>query len=145
MDAIQILEKDHKGAKEILEEISKKIGPEKKKLFETLKHELEMHNSIEENIFYPAVQANPKAAGFSVKDNEAHEVVEAALIQLEELSVEDPGWTPLFMSMQDSLLKHVADEEGRMFVAIRNILTAQQLSELGRRMETEKELLLHPV
>jgi len=145
MDAIGILEKDHQDARKVLEEISGSSGLKKKKLFDALKRELELHNAIEERIFYPAVLANAKTAGLPAQDAKAHKVVEDALEQLAKMPVEDPNWTRDFNAMQDKLLKHVSDEEKIFFVKIREILGATELVELGEKMLTAKDQQLYAI
>jgi iron-sulfur cluster repair protein YtfE (RIC family) len=142
MDAIEMLKKEHKGAKGVMEEIIKSSGAKRKKLFETLKGELGIHDRVEEQIFYPAVQNNAKAAGFPAADKKAHEAVEAALAALEKLPIEDKNWINSFKAMQTALLAHVADEETRLFVTIRTILSNDELMQLGDKMKAGKEKLV---
>jgi iron-sulfur cluster repair protein YtfE (RIC family) len=145
MDAIGMLEKDHADAKKAMEEIASlpaDAGDRKKKLFDKLKHELEVHDSIEENLFYPSVQSHAKGLNFTAKDREAHEVVEEALAELAGMPVTEGSWMATFNSMRESLLRHVKDEETNLFVKIRQGLSATQLVELGARMEAEKQRMM---
>ena len=139
MDAIELLEADHKKAKKVMQEIAASSSAKKKELFSNLKRELEEHDSIEENIFYPAVLSNPRTAGFQAKDKEAHSVVEEALRQLADLEVDDPDWIPTFDAMQKRQLDHVADEEGNLFIKIRGVVSQAELDALGVRVKAEKE------
>ena len=140
MDAIDMLMKDHAGAKKALEAILAMPGGEKKKKsFEALKKELELHDHIEETIFYPTVKAHPRAGDFGGQDKAAHEVVEEALAQLAEMPNDSPEWNKAFASMQESLLRHVRDEESNIFVKIKAALSPAELKDLGKRMQVEKE------
>jgi iron-sulfur cluster repair protein YtfE (RIC family) len=138
MDAIGMLEKDHKDAKRLMDEISLSIGPQKKKLFEGLKRALETHDELEESIFYPTVLAHPKTSSFPVRDKEAHQVVEKALEQLAIMPMEGPDWARAFDAMKEKLLKHVADEEQVLFIKIREVLSATELVELGDKMKATR-------
>ena|SRR3984957_4580690 len=142
MDAIEMLKKEHKGAKALMEEIVSASGAKRKKLFETLKGELEIHDRVEETIFYPAVKNNPNASSFPAVDKLAHETVEAALASLEKQAVDDKSWIESFKAMQKALLAHVADEENRLFVTIRTILSNDELAQLGDRMKAAKERMV---
>jgi len=142
MDAIEMLKKEHKGAKALMEEIVSASGAKRKKLFETLKGELEIHDRVEETIFYPAVKNNPNASSFPAVDKLAHETVEAALASLEKQAVDDKSWIESFKAMQKALLAHVADEENRLFVTIRTILSNDELAQLGERMKAAKERMV---
>ena len=142
MNAIDLLMKDHQGAKKAMDELGQASGAKRMEIFKTLKHELEVHDHIEETIFYPGVLAEAGGAGLNKGDKEAHEAVEETLDQLLELPVEDPDWMPTFNAMRTNLLAHVADEEGNLFPRIRKALSAQRLETLGQRMAEEKEARL---
>lgn len=145
MDAIGMLEQEHKNVKLIMEEIAKSAGSQKKKLFETLKHALEAHDHLEEVIFYPSVLLSPKTEGLLKQDKKAHEVVEKALDQLASLPLESSDWTPIFNAMKERLLKHVSDEESNFFIKIREVLSATELVELGDKMKAETQRQLTAV
>ena len=54
MDALQILEQDHRKVKILFREIKDANDPSKKKeLFDKIDGELETHTHIEETVFYP--------------------------------------------------------------------------------------------
>lgn len=139
MNAIDLLEKDHAGAKKAMNQLPALKGAEKKALFMTLKGELELHDRIEEDIFYPAVVAHPGCAGLSAGDKAAHASVEAALAKLEKLAIEDASWQPTFDGMQKKLSEHIADEEGNLFVKIRQAIKGPELDALGAKMAAEKD------
>lgn len=143
MNAISILEAQHKKAGLAMEAISQATGSHKKELFKALKSELEAHDSLEENIFYPAIQQNIKTADFYSEDSRAHQVVEKALKVLLDMPIEDASWGTSFESMRAILLKHVADEEQNVFPKISKTLTIGELDALGARMEqgTEKPMV----
>ena len=142
MDAIEMLKSEHKGAKGLMEEIAKATGAKRKQLFEKLMGELETHDRIEEQVFYPAVAANPKSASLPGADKKAHEAVEAILATLHSLPVEDKTWITQFSAMQKQLLAHVADEETKYFVLIRTLLSTAELIALGEKMKTAKKQLV---
>lgn len=145
MDAIVFLETEHLGAKKAMEQISNSPTLKKKQLFLALKMELEMHDKLEETIFYPAVLANPKTKGFPGIDKQAHLAVEQALDKLTIMPADDAAWTHNFDSMRKALLQHVADEETHLFVKIRESLDQAELNAIGDKMKTEKERQLKAV
>jgi iron-sulfur cluster repair protein YtfE (RIC family) len=56
-DAISLLKKDHATVRELLDELEKAAmndGSEAESLLETIEAELQVHTTIEEEIFYPA-------------------------------------------------------------------------------------------
>ena len=57
MDALQILEQDHRKVKILFREVKDAKDPDKKKeLFDKIDGELETHTHIEETVFYPAIE-----------------------------------------------------------------------------------------
>ncbi len=138
MNAIQILEKDHKSAKSAIQEIGRSKGQKKKSLFEDFKEELERHDRVEEQVFYPAVQAHSLAGDVPAMDRQAHEAVGTALGLLEKMPIFDPRWDPTFRDMRIQLLRHFADEEGRIFLAVKKAMKPQELEDLGGKMRTFK-------
>jgi hypothetical protein len=142
MNAVDLLIKEHQEARKAMEQIAKSRGPRKMELFLALKGELSVHDSIEEEIFYPSVATHPRLSALKSKDKDDHAVVEAALERLAGLPVDDPDWDAEFEAMRNRLLKHVADEETDFFVRIRKELPAGELDALGKRMEEEKKAWL---
>jgi hemerythrin superfamily protein len=141
MDAIGILQEEHRAAKTAMEKVGMSLPVAKRERFMVLKRELEMHDSIEERIFYTAVSAHPKTAGLALGDKSVHRDLEASLEQLSKLPVEDASWMSTFNSMKERLLKHVNDEEKNIFPHVREVMTEPELEALGRRMSVERERL----
>jgi hemerythrin superfamily protein len=142
MDAIEILKTEHRGAKGLMVEVLAATGAKRKGLFDKLKGELEAHDRIEEQVFYPSVRSAPKAAGLPAADKKAHEAVEALLDKLHALPVDDGSWTGLFAGMQKQLLAHVAEEETKYFVTVRSLFSAAELEALGQKMAAAKKVLV---
>lgn len=63
MDAVKLLKQDHDEVKGMLAELESTTERAEKTRTEslaTLKHELEAHEAIEEEIFYPPLKEHPK-------------------------------------------------------------------------------------
>jgi iron-sulfur cluster repair protein YtfE (RIC family) len=138
MNAIELLVQEHDEAKIGMKEVFRSSGVKKDQLFRELKREIEMHNYLEETIFYPSVLGYPGASSLAAKDKVAHKALEEALVKLTLLPMDDPAWSRNFSAMQARLLMHIADEEGTLFVKIRNLLSIAELETLGQTMKIEK-------
>jgi hypothetical protein len=141
MDAIGILQEEHRAAKTAMEKIGMSVPAAKRERFMALKRELEVHDSVEEHIFYAAVSAHPKTAGLALGDKAVHRDLELSLKRLAELPIEDALWMVGFNNMKERLLKHVSDEEKNIFPQVREVMTGPELDALGRKMSQERERL----
>src|SRR5438105_11670785 len=61
------------------------------------------------------------------------------LDEMGELPVDSERWTAKLRVLTDSIEGHVKMEENEMFVAAGEVLTEEQLNDLGAQMEAEKQ------
>ena len=67
MDAIQLLKADHKKVKELLAELAKtttRAAKTRSELLAQIRVDLEVHTTIEEEIFYPALGLSRDTCNF---------------------------------------------------------------------------------
>jgi hemerythrin-like domain-containing protein len=145
MNALQLLKDDHKKILGLLAELEATTSRGQKKrgeLLARIAHELEVHTSIEEKIFYPAF----RDAGQKVEDAkmyfEALEEHRAAtnlvlpdLLRTSPTSEQFGGRAKV---LRELIEQHVGEEEKTMFPRARKLLDAMQLQELGERMAARK-------
>ena len=142
MDAIKLLEDDHKDMKKLLEEIgsTEDDAVEKRKdLFGRIRKELQMHEKIEEEIFYPALKEHPKAKDIVLEGYEEHHAVDVLLDELDEVPFDNERWAPKMTVIKENIEHHIEEEEEDMFEKARSILSDDELSELGDRMSRLKK------
>lgn len=142
MDALQLLKDDHDKVKKMLsemEETTERAVKTRTEMLQTLKQELTLHEVIEEEIFYPAMQEHPKAQELVLEAYEEHNVVDTIMSELEATSVEDETWHAKFMVMKENLEHHIEEEEGEMFKQARQVFEKDELVSLGERMQARKE------
>ena len=79
MNAIILLERDHakvKGLMARLDATTALATVTRRDLLDRIRAELTVHETIEEEIFYPALKAHPRAKGVVLEDIEEHNVVD---------------------------------------------------------------------
>jgi len=143
MDAIALLKADHDKVKKMLaegEETTERAEVTRTELFEKIKAEMLIHERIEEEIFYPALKAHPKAKDIVLEGYEEHHVVDEIMGELEVLSVTDETWGAKFKVMKENIEHHIEEEEGEMFKTARQVFEADELESLGARMLELKQL-----
>ena len=141
MDAIQLLKADHDKVKKLLTELestTERAIKTRTELFDTIKTELTVHETIEEEIFYPALKEHPKAKDIVLEGYEEHHVVDTLMGELEALPVDDETWGAKAKVMQENIEHHIEEEEGEMFAKARQVFDRAELVELGERMAERK-------
>jgi hemerythrin-like domain-containing protein len=145
MNALTLLKTDHDDMKALLE----KAGDTTDRAVKTraaLLHEigvkLTAHEKIEEDIFYPALKAHPKAKDIVLEGYQEHHVIDLILGELQALDENDETWAAKFSVMKENIEHHIEEEEGEMFTNARAAFSAEELDDLGDQMEEMKEAVL---
>jgi hypothetical protein len=142
MDAIELLEHDHKNVKKLLEEIDETEAnalEKRRELFERIRHEMQVHEKIEEQIFYPALKDHPRAKDIVLEGYEEHHAVDVLLDELDDVPFDDERWAPKMTVIKENIEHHIEEEEEEMFEKARSILDDSDLARLGEQMEQLKK------
>ncbi|MGI8872188.1 MAG: hemerythrin domain-containing protein [Candidatus Limnocylindria bacterium] len=143
MDAISLLKSDHDKVKKMLAEgeaTTERATKTRSDLFAALTRELEIHERIEEEIFYPALKQHPKTRDLALEGYEEHHVVDQILGELGQTDTADETWAAKFSVAKENLEHHIEEEEGEMFRAVRQGFSREELEALGARMAELKQL-----
>jgi Hemerythrin HHE cation binding domain len=142
MDAITLLKNDHEKVSGIfskLEETTERAEKTRTELFTQLKQELDVHAHIEETIFYPALKQEAETREITLEGFEEHHVIKTLLKELESMDVTSERWSAKLKVLKENVEHHVEEEEGEMFKSARDVLSKEQIEDLGARMEAEKK------
>jgi hypothetical protein len=142
MQAIGILKSEHQSVRRLMIEVACSGEADRKRQFLVLKRELELHDAVETNIFYPAIRANPRTCGLAGMDTEARRVVAKAMKSLESMPIEAKDWLPYFRAIKGILQRHMEDEEFGSLDGVGMALSADELLALGTRMTAERQHLI---
>ncbi len=144
MNALTLLRSDHKEVKKMLSDLEDTTERAEKTRTEglaTLKHELGIHETIEEEIFYPALKEHSKTKDLTLEAYEEHHVVDTIMAELEGVEPSDETWMAKFAVMKENLEHHITEEEDELFPKTEQVLDKDELEQLGDRMQTRKEQL----
>ncbi|HVF07577.1 MAG TPA: hemerythrin domain-containing protein [Actinomycetota bacterium] len=144
MDALKLLKQDHDEVKKMLadlEDTTERAEKTRTEGLATLKHELEIHETIEEEIFYPALKEHPKTKDLALEGYEEHHVVDTIMGELEDVETSDETWMAKFSVMKENLEHHITEEEDEMFPKVEQVFDDEELEALGNRMQARKEAL----
>jgi hypothetical protein len=141
MDAFELLKKDHEKVSGIFEKLdatTERGVKTREELFTQLKQELDVHTRIEEEIFYPVLKEAKETEDLTLEAYEEHNVVKQLLAELEELPKDDETWGAKLTVLKENVEHHVEEEEGELFDGAREVLSREQIEELGTQMEAAK-------
>ncbi len=144
MDALQLLKGDHEKVKRMLEELdatTERAEKTRTETFERLKHDLTIHETIEEEILYPALKEFAKTKDITLEAFEEHHVVDLIVAELEATPVTDETWGAKLTVMKENLEHHIEEEEDEMFKQARQVMDHDELAELGDQMDARKKQL----
>ena len=116
----------------------------KKALAETICDALEIHATLEEEIFYPAMR--PRAANQKVmeKSEPEHMEMRRLIQELRNTDPRDSRHDELVFELMRDVVHHVADEETVLLPEAEQTMTKDRLSELGTQMTRRRLELVTP-
>jgi hemerythrin-like domain-containing protein len=149
MKATTLLKKDHTTVKGIFreyEQTGERAFKTRRALFEKMKKELDVHSKIEEEIFYPAVrEARTKKAEEIVDEAlTEHQKAKELLEEISALSPEEEEFDEKVSELIQDVKHHAAEEEDEMFAEAEKNFSAEELEDLGARLEERKRALSGP-
>jgi len=145
-DVIEVLEHDHREVEEMFDELESLRGASteeaiarRKEVTDQVTIELARHSVAEEVLVYPKVddQVSSEEAEHARKE---HAEAEETLKRLEKLDADDPGFDEELDTLMGEIRHHIEDEEGEMFVHMREAIGADELRKLGARVEAFKKV-----
>ena len=142
MNALGLLKQDHDKAKEVIEQIEstgERAVKRRGELFQGLVDDLTVHERIEEEIFYPALQKHPNAKDLVLEAYVEHGVVDTLLDEISTIDAGDEKWMSTFKVFKENLEHHIEEEEGELFKKTKTAFSDQQLEDLGAQMAALKE------
>ena len=139
-DAISLLKADHAAVAKLFEQYDKlgeRAHAKKEKLARTICNELKIHTRIEEEIFYPAVEAVlPKEQDLLDEAQVEHDGAKNLIAQLDAAQADDDKFDAKVKVLGEYIKHHVKEEHTEMFPKVKK--TKLDLRELGMRLAFRK-------
>jgi hypothetical protein len=145
MDALSLLKEDHDKVKKLLKDLdstTERGVKTREQGLATLKAELEVHEAIEEEIFYPALKDHPKTKELTLEAYEEHHVVDLVMAEIEAIPFDQETWGAKFTVMKENVEHHIEEEEREMFKQAKQVFDGDELSQLGESMAKRKQELM---
>jgi hemerythrin-like domain-containing protein len=141
MNAVTMLEEEHVVLKHLLRELeptTERAVKTRAELIRRIGDALVAHETIEEEIFYPALKQHPNAKDIVLEGIEEHGVVDLLMGELLTLPVDDETWGAKAQVMTENIEHHIEEEEDDMFVKARRVFSRTELTELGEAMAARR-------
>ena len=143
MDALDLLIADHNRVRGLFKQF--KDASEKDdqstmvEVAAKMRTELEVHTTIEEEIFYPAVRELTDEVGETVAEGlEEHHEVKVLLQELSDLAPDDEAWKAKWTVITENVEHHAGEEESDMFPKVRTATAADWRAQLGDKLDGRK-------
>ena len=141
MNAIDMLEEQHREVDDLFEELSDAKGQRKEDLFAEIADKLAVHAAIEERNFYPAVRER-RTEDIVLESMEEHLQIKRVLVDLMSTDIQDRAFDARVKVLKEEVEHHVEEEESELFPKVRRLMTDDELEALGQEMTATQEELL---
>jgi hemerythrin superfamily protein len=143
MDALSLLTTDHNRVRGLFARFQEAEEADDLETMQALaaqlRQELEVHTSIEEEIFYPAVREADEEINDTVAEGlEEHHQVKVLLAELEAIEPSDDAWKAKWKVIIEDVDHHAEEEESELFPAVRGALDDDRLDALGAKLDARK-------
>jgi hemerythrin superfamily protein len=145
-NAVALIKADHRKVEQLFrefEEAGDRAYKTKQDLVDEISKELEVHATVEEEIYYPAVEAKARKDGKELVAEavEEHHVVKVLLGELGSMSSEDDGFDAKVTVLMENVRHHVEEEEAELLPQSEEILGTEELDRLGEELAARKRQL----
>jgi hypothetical protein len=141
--AITMLRMDHTHALMTFHRYHADTSPGRKRaIVDVLSIALDVHTRLEEEIFYPAMRSvDPDLVQESYEE---HGEMKRLIDELSRMEPADREYDLAVMALMREVLRHVADEETKLFPDAERVLGEERLAELGAEMTRRRMQLVAP-
>ncbi len=142
MNAIQLLESQHREIEALFAEIDLQKDPaDKRAVFKQIADALAMHAAIEEMHFYPAVR-DLRTEDILLESMEEHLGIKRVIADLLRTGAAQETFDAKIKVLRDQVEHHVEEEEWDLFPKVERIFNHDDLQLLAEAMQREQEQLV---
>ena len=144
MDALAVLKADHETVRDLFDQFkdakeaddTERMGELQQKIFT----ELNVHTSIEEEVFYPEAEEVGGEAEELIKEGiEEHHVVKILMDEIEDLMPDDDVFAAKMTVLIENVEHHAEEEEEELFPKLEKAFGKERLAAMGEKLQQAKE------
>jgi hemerythrin superfamily protein len=143
MKATRLLKNDHSAVKKLFAEFARttaRAPKRRQQLVDEIAKELEIHSTIEEEIFYPAVRRLSGGQSLVSEAESEHQKVEGLVAEAQGMDMGSDTVLAKVRELRDAVLHHATEEEEEMFPLAERGL-GDQLEDFGAQLSKRKREL----
>jgi len=141
MNPVSMLKEDHSNVKKLFDQFE---GTEDEQtqmeIAKKALDELRVHSAIEEEIFYPGVEATVDDTEVMCEATQEHHVVHLLIDELESQDLDHDTFHAKFIVLAENVRHHIKEEEGEMLPKVDG--DESEIQELGAQMAERKQQLM---
>jgi hemerythrin superfamily protein len=150
MNVIKLLKRDHETVSELFKSFESAKEAEQKdscqQIARQICQELTIHAAVEEQLFYPAVDARAQGQDEDAEDrvkeaDEEHRLVKRLVGEIQGMKATDGQFEAKVKVLKDVVDHHVEEEEGELMPKAKKLLSKEELEEIGSQVEARKDQL----
>ncbi|HET6346021.1 MAG TPA: hemerythrin domain-containing protein [Myxococcota bacterium] len=146
MDALKLLQDDHEAVLSLFDAYQKLgdgLSAHKTALARKICREIELHSEIEERVLYPELgKRRSEELRDKVREGfEEHLSAKRIIGDLRQMNAQDPQFDAKVRVLNEELEHHIKEEEDEMFPEARDLMSEDQLEEIGDSMQALRESL----
>ena len=140
-NAVQLIKQDHKKVASLFQKYQKTKGQEaKRRIADQAMEQLEIHTTIEEEIFYPAAKREIEDTDLISEALSEHNTVKGLIEELRSMESEDKNFDEKWNELVENVQYHVQEEESELLPEVGD--SDLNLTECGEEMAERKEELM---
>ena len=146
MDVLEMISEDHEKVRQLLEKMTQtgeRATKTQSEQFGKLMALVQAHSKAEEEVLYPLLLEAEDAREHMLEALEEHHLAEVMLRELQD-SLDHPDherWTAKLSVFRTILEYHIDEEEGETFDYAQDLLSEEQLQDLGETFTSQKRSL----
>ncbi len=142
INAFDQLRKDHKAIKDLFNQFQKSTNTEEKSEIALMVfRELKLHSALEEEIFYPLLDAHLEIGDLIGEALDEHQTVSVLIEELEDLDIEQEHFAVKFFELTESIKHHIKEEETKIIPIAESNLDREDVAQLNSEMAERRQTL----
>jgi hemerythrin superfamily protein len=149
MDALALLTADHNRVRGLFSRFESAHENDDTvaaaELAERIFTELDVHTTIEEELFYPGVRKLSDELREEIDEAvQEHHVAKVLIHELATLPPADPAWVAKMTVLIENVRHHAEEEESELFPSVRSATNAEWRNDVAEQLEALKQQLGAP-